>query len=62
MAGDVINIEDAMVHEIAELMCHSCGHRWIAVYPQSTLLKELVCPECGKSGGAFKTGQTLDQD
>lgn len=53
------DINDYKPHETAEVMCCGCGHRWIAVYPETTLLKDLECPECGKVGLVFKTGQTL---
>lgn len=46
-------------HEVSELICLKCGNRWIGVYPQETLLKELEC-KCGCVGMVIKTGQTLD--
>ena len=49
-------------HEVAELICIKCHKRWIGVYPMNTLLKDIECPECGKSGFAIKTGQTLDTE
>ena len=47
-------------HFVAEAMCWKCGHRWIATYPVSTLLKHLECPNCNSQGFVFLTGQDLD--
>ena len=47
-------------HIVAEAMCWKCGHRWIATYPVSTLLKHLECPNCNSQGFAFLTNQDLD--
>ena len=48
-------------HEVSEVICLKCLHRWIAVYPSDTLLKELEC-ECGEVGYVVKTGQTITED
>lgn len=48
-------------HEVAELMCVKCFHRYIGVYPQKTYLKDLECEKCGR-GFIVKTGQTLEDD
>ena len=42
--------------ETCEVICLKCYHRWIAVFPQEVLLKELECPE-GHVGYVIKTGQ-----
>ncbi len=49
-------------HEVAEMMCWECGHRWIAVYPEQTPLNHLQCPNCREVGYAFKTGQTINDE
>lgn len=46
-------------HEVSEVICLKCLHRWIAVYPEETQLKHLEC-KCGEVGYVIKTGQTLD--
>lgn len=51
---------DADPHNIAEVICLECYYRWIAVYPQNTLLKQLECPKCGAIGFTIKTGQEID--
>ncbi len=55
----MINIEENLPHEIAELICLKCLNRAIYVYPSSVLLKDLEC-KCGEVGYLIKTGQTLD--
>lgn len=49
-------------HEVAELICISCGFRYIGVYPQKTYLKNLECSQCHKTGSIIKTGQTLEDE
>ena len=48
-------------HEVAELMCLKCLSRWIGVYPQKVLLKDIEC-KCGAIGYVIKTGQTLEAE
>lgn len=47
-------------HEVCEVACLKCLHRWIAVYPTMTWLKELECPCCHNQGFVIKTGQTIE--
>ena len=54
-------IENNIPHEVSEVICLKCLHRWIAVYPTSTLLKQLEC-KCGAVGYVIKTGQTVEQE
>lgn len=56
--GEVIDIGQNLKHEVAELICLKCLDRWIGVYPQETLLKDLEC-RCGAVGYVIKTGQTI---
>ena len=56
----IVNIEEYTQHEVAELICLKCNTRWIGVYPQNTLLKDIEC-KCGGKGLVIKTGQTLDE-
>lgn len=55
----MIDVKDDTEYEVAELICLKCLHRWIGVYPQKTLLKQLEC-ECGAVGYVIKTGQTVE--
>ena len=53
--------EENTPHVVQEVICLSCLHRWIAVIPQGTLLKDLECPKCNKSGYVIATGQEIDE-
>lgn len=55
----MIEFEEHLPHEVSELICLKCLHRWIGVYPEGTPLKDLEC-QCGAVGYVIKTGQTLD--
>lgn len=55
----VENNED-LPHEVAELICLRCLHRWIGVYPQELNLADMEC-KCGTIGYIIKTGQTLPE-
>ena len=57
MIKDILENEP---HEVAEVICLKCLHRWIAVYPQETLLKQLEC-KCGAIGFVIKTGQSIPE-
>lgn len=57
----IVSNEEYLPHEVSEVICLKCLHRWIAVYPSQTLLKELEC-ECGEIGYVIKTGQTIPED
>lgn len=57
----ISEIESSLPHEVAELICLKCLHRWIGVYPQMTLLKDIEC-KCGEIGYVIKTGQTLKDE
>ena len=58
---EIVSNEEYLSHEVSEVICLKCLHRWIAVYPSRTLLKELECP-CGEIGYVIKTGQTIPKD
>lgn len=32
------------------VVCRNCGHKWSAVYPDTTKPSELQCPNCGWFG------------
>ena len=50
-----------MSHEVSELICLKCYKRWIGVYPQKALLKDLEC-KCGAIGYVIKIGQTIESE
>ena len=59
--ADIIDINKNQPHEVSELICIKCYHRYIGVYPQATLLKDLECENCGK-GFIIKIGQILNDE
>lgn len=58
--GKMIDFYANKPHMVSEVICLKCHKRWIAVYPEKTLLKELECP-CGAVGYVIKTGQELEE-
>lgn len=56
---NVVDIWECEPHLVSEVVCLKCLHRWIAVYPAQTLLKQLECGKCGEKGYVIKTGQEL---
>ena len=46
-------------YEIAHVICLKCYKRWLATYPDGTLLVDLECPQCHEQGYVIKTGQSL---
>lgn len=55
---NIVKLDEYRPHEVSELICLKCLNRWIGVYPEELLLKNIEC-KCGKSGYVIKTGQTL---
>ena len=49
-------IEANMPHKVSEVICVKCGKRWISVRPKDTLLKDIVCMNCG-CGYVIETGE-----
>lgn len=60
--NSVIDIENERPHLISEVICVRCCRRWLAVRPEGTLLKDMECPGCGKTGGVIETGEELATD
>ena len=56
---DHVAIEFPVGHKISEVICISCGRRWIAVRPESVKLKDLEC-SCG-NGNVIETGEILSR-
>lgn len=55
---NVVNLDDNRHHIVQEVICVQCCHRWIACAPESLLLKDYECGDCG-FGYVIKTGQDL---
>lgn len=49
-------------YKTSEVVCLKCLQRWISVRPESTKLKDLECPKCGKQGFTIETGEELKED
>ena len=52
----VINIEAGLPHHVAEVICVKCAHRYMAVWPVGTPVKDLECAGCHETGGIITTG------
>lgn len=55
-------VEDKTPHLVAELICLNCHHRWIGVWPETLLLKDITCPHCESTGTIITTGQQLSEE
>ena len=64
--GQILDFEDYVAnnteHDVAELICVRCHHRWIGVWPCNTLLKDLKCPSCDRDGTVIMTGQSMEDN
>lgn len=60
--GNVVDFEANLPHEVKELICIECKYRFIDVSPCGLVLKDMVCPECGKTGYLICTGQDLGRE
>lgn len=60
--AEIINIEENLLHKVSEVICINCKHRWIAVRPEKTLLKDLECPKCQTQGFVIETGEVIDYE
>lgn len=58
--NNVIDISANEPHKASEVICVKCGNRWIAVRPETTLLKHLHCPQCENKGFVIETGEEID--
>lgn len=58
MTDKVHLIVDYKPHKASEVICINCLKRWIAVRPETTLLKHLECEKCGQ-GFVIETGEII---
>lgn len=56
-----IDIQKNQPHKVSEVICIHCGHRWIAVRPNDTKLKDLEC-RCETKGYVIEAGEIIDKD
>jgi DNA-directed RNA polymerase subunit RPC12/RpoP len=59
---NIVKLDEMRPHFVSEVICLKCLKRWIAIFPQITLLKELQCPQCNEQGFVIKTGQDIGGD
>lgn len=50
----------AVPKKVSEVICVKCGKRWISVRPKDTLLKDIVCMNCG-CGYVIETGEEMKE-
>lgn len=58
--SDVFEIESKKLYKTSVVVCLKCLHRWVAVRPETTWLKELECPLCNLTGYAIETGEVIE--
>lgn len=58
--SEVIDINANQPHKVSEVICVNCKHRWIAVRPLVTKLKEIECPNCNQQGSVIETGEIIE--
>ena len=61
MTEKVVSIDDYRPHITREVICIRCLARWVAVYPEDVLMKDLECPSCKRYGGVIATGQEFKE-
>lgn len=54
------SIEENTRYYTSEVVCLGCLHRWIAVRPWVTKLKDLECPRCKMRGFVIETGENTE--
>lgn len=60
MTDNVIPIEAGMPHEVREVICIACHHRYICCAPEGLKLKKITCAGCGAKGKIIATGEYMD--
>lgn len=61
MTDKIIDFEANLPHEVCEVICVKCLHRYMCVKPVGTWLKDLECPKCASKGYVILTGQELQE-
>ena len=57
-----VDINDDIPHKVSEVICINCKHRWLAVRPTATMLKNLECPCCHQQGYVIETGEVIENE
>ena len=61
MTDKIIDFEANLPHDLSEVICVKCLHRYMCIRPTDTLLKNLECPNCSEKGYIIETGQKLQE-
>lgn len=61
MSKKVVDITNNLPHQVSEVICVGCCHRWIAVRTLNTPLISLECKNCGQ-GFVIETGEVIDDE
>ena len=56
----LIDIDNNIPHKVSEVICIKCLHRWIAVRPAASKLKNLECAGCHEQGYIIETGEIFE--
>lgn len=59
--NNIYDFYENQPHIVSEVICLKCLNRWICVYPEKVLLKELFCDYCEQTGFIIGTGQILEE-
>ena len=57
---NISSIDERKPHYVSEVIFVKCGKRWVSVRPEGTLLKDIVCENCG-AGYVIETGEIIDE-
>lgn len=55
-------IEEGIDHILEENICLDCKHRFLDIKPANLWLKQLECPNCGKTGFIINTGEVIPNE
>lgn len=58
--AELIDINNNIPHKVSEVICIKCLHRWIAVRPATSKLKNLECAGCHEQGYVIETGEVFE--
>lgn len=58
--AEIIDIERDLPHVTREVICVKCLARFVSVAPETLLLRDMECGECGEPGYCVDTGQCVE--
>ena len=60
VVDNIVDIEVNQPHYMSEVICVNCKKRWTAIRPETTLLINLECCGCQKTGFVIETGEVYE--